>query len=181
MHAQNCLFRALECSNGAHSDLDKLMEALFFTRGRRPGLDAAGRGTAPSPGAGSPAQASAPSPAGGVGFSSKGRSPFSPAAGAGAAGAGGGTGSVVELISCPDSPPAGLVRTKPRCTLQAHNVAIEEAQHFRKISVKSVFGKVCSVWFRSDCRRDIINEVAVEDRCFGSKRLRRHHVGEDRC
>ena len=32
MHAQNCLFRALECSNRAHSDLDKLMEALFFIR-----------------------------------------------------------------------------------------------------------------------------------------------------
>ena len=29
MNAQNCLFRALECSNRAHSDLDKLMEALF--------------------------------------------------------------------------------------------------------------------------------------------------------
>ena len=32
MHAQNCLFRAIECSNRAHSDLDKLMEALFFIR-----------------------------------------------------------------------------------------------------------------------------------------------------
>ena len=30
MHVQNCWFRALECSNRAHSDLDKLMEALFF-------------------------------------------------------------------------------------------------------------------------------------------------------
>ena len=30
MHAQNCLFLTLECSNRAHSDLDKLMEALFF-------------------------------------------------------------------------------------------------------------------------------------------------------
>ena len=140
MHAQNRFFRALECSNRAHSDLDKLMEALFFICGRQPGLETAGRGTAPSSGAGSPASASAPSPAGGVGGSSAGRSPFSPAAGAGAAGAGGGTGGVVELISCPDSPPARLVRTKPRCTLQAHNVAIEEAQHFRKIAVKSVFG-----------------------------------------
>ena len=45
------------------------MEALFFIRGRRPGLEAAGRGTAPSPGAGSPAPASAPSLAGGVGGS----------------------------------------------------------------------------------------------------------------
>ena len=81
-------------------------------------------------------------PAGGVGASSAGRSPFSPAAGAGEAGAGGGAGGVVELISCPVSPPAGLVRTKPRCTLQAHNVAIEEAQHFRKIAVKSVFCEV---------------------------------------
>ena len=33
MHAQHCLFRAIECSNRAHSDLDKLMEALFFIRG----------------------------------------------------------------------------------------------------------------------------------------------------
>ena len=33
MNAQNCLFRALECSNRAHSDLDKLMEPLFFIRG----------------------------------------------------------------------------------------------------------------------------------------------------
>ena len=31
MHAQNCLFRAIECSNRAHSDLDKLTEALVFT------------------------------------------------------------------------------------------------------------------------------------------------------
>ena len=29
MHAQNCLFLALKCSNRAHSDLDKHMEALF--------------------------------------------------------------------------------------------------------------------------------------------------------
>ena len=36
-----------------------------------------------------------------------------------------------------DAPPSGLVRTKPRCTLQAHDVAIEEAQHFGKIFVKS--------------------------------------------
>ena len=57
------------------------------------------------------------------------------------------------LLNLSPAPPAGLVRTKPRCTLQAHNVAIEEAQHFRKIAVKSVFGEV---WFRSDCRREII-------------------------
>ena len=118
MHAQNCLFRALECSNRAHSDLDKLMEALFFICSLLPGLEAVGRGTAPSPGAGSPAPASAPSPAVGVGGSLALRSPFSPAAGPGAAAAGGGTGGVVELISFADSHPAGLVRTKPRCTLQ---------------------------------------------------------------
>ena len=29
MHAQNCLFRAIECSNRAHSDLDKIMEVYF--------------------------------------------------------------------------------------------------------------------------------------------------------
>ena len=39
-------------------------------------------------------------------------------------------------------------------------------RHFEKFVVKSVFGEVCS-----DCRRDIINEHAIEDRCFGSKRL----------
>ena len=157
MHAQNCLFRALECSNRAHSDLDKLMEALFFIRGRRLGLEAAGRGTAPSRGAGSPAPASAPSPAGLLEAWEARRqgchhSPL--------------PGcwrrrrdlrrrrSLVELISFAYSPPAWLVRTKPRCTLQAHNVATSEAQRFRTIAVKSVFGEV---WFRSDCRRDIIN------------------------
>ena len=67
MHTQNCLFRALECSNWAHSDLDKLMEALFSISGRWPGLEAAWRGTEPSPGAGSPSPASGPSLAGGVG------------------------------------------------------------------------------------------------------------------
>ena len=30
-------------------------------------------------------------------------------------------------VAFADSPPAGLVRTKPRCTLQALDVAIEEA------------------------------------------------------
>ena len=39
-------------------------------------------------------------------------------------------------------------------------------RHFEKFVVKSVFGEVCS-----DCRRDIINEDAIEDLCFGSKRL----------
>ena len=74
MHAQNCLFLALECSNRTHSDLDKLMEALFFISGRLPGLQAAWPGTAPSPGAGLQGPASAPSQAGGVGGSSAGRS-----------------------------------------------------------------------------------------------------------
>ena len=41
--------------------------------------------------------------------------------------------SLVELISIADATPAGLVRTKPRCKLQAHDVAIEVAQHFGKI------------------------------------------------
>ena len=107
--------------------------------------------------------------------------------------------SLVELISFADAPPAGLVQTKPRCTLQTHDVAsssqnkyttevpdqkqaiskgslgtlggtdhlkgwdrvtflLEVAQHFGKIVVKSVLGEV---WFRSDCRRNIINEVAL--------------------
>ena len=39
MHAQNCLFRAIECSNRAHSDLDKLMEALFFISGGGPAYE----------------------------------------------------------------------------------------------------------------------------------------------
>ena len=30
MHAQIFLFLAIECSNRGHSDLDKIMEALFF-------------------------------------------------------------------------------------------------------------------------------------------------------
>ena len=68
------------------------MEALFFIRSRRPGLEAVGRCVAPLPGAGPPAPALAASPGGGVGGSSAGRAPFSPAAGAGAAGAGGGAG-----------------------------------------------------------------------------------------
>ena len=57
--------------------------------------------------------------------------------------------SLVELISFADEPPTGLVRlgTKPRCTLQAYNVAIEVAQRFEKIVVKSVFGEV---WFRRE-------------------------------
>ena len=46
------------------------------------------------------------------------------------------------------------------------NVAIEEAQHFEKIVVKSVFESkdFDEVWFRCNRRRDIINEVAVEYR-----------------
>ena len=52
--------------------------------------------------------------------------------------------SLVEPISFDEAPPAGLVRTKHRCTHQAHDVAIEVAQHFEKIDVKSVF---CEVWF----------------------------------
>ena len=109
MHAQNCLFRALECSNRVHSDLDKLMEALFFIHGRRPGLEAAGRGTVPSPV--SPASASAPSPGGGPAEAWEARcrgghhSPrlltqerLVPAPGGGTGGVSG-VGGVVELIS----------------------------------------------------------------------------------
>ena len=55
--------------------------------------------------------------------------------------------SLVELNSFADAPPAGLVQTKPRCALQPHDVAIEVAQHFGKIFVTSVFGEV---WFRRD-------------------------------
>ena len=58
------------------------------------------------------------------------------------------------------APPAGLVRTKPRCTsLQAHDVVMEVAQHFGKNIVKSVFGEV---WFSSDSRRDIITKLPLK-------------------
>ena len=64
---------------------------------------------------------------------------------------------------------------------KAHDFDIEEAQHFRKMAVKSVFGEV---WFSSDCRRDIMYKVAVKNSCFGclktdgSYRLvRSHYVG----
>ena len=43
--------------------------------------------------------------------------------------------SLVELISFVDAPPAGLVQTRPRCNLQAHDVVIEVAQQFGKIVV----------------------------------------------
>ena len=61
-------------------------------------------------------------------------------------------GSLVELISFAYAPPTGLVWTKLRCTLQAHNVAIGVAQHFGKVVVKSVFSEGC---FRRYWRRDI--------------------------
>ena len=81
--------------------------------------------------------------------------------------------SLVELISFADTPPAGLVWTKPRCTLRAHDVIIEVAQHFGKIVVKSIFS---NIWLRYDWQHDIINKVAVEDRSFGSQGLRRHSI-----
>ena len=92
----------------------------------------------------------APSPEGGVGGSSARRAPFSPAAGAGAAGAGSAGAALLNsspLLTRLLEAPAGLVRTKPRCTLQALDVAIEVAQHFEKIVVNSVF---CEVWFCRD-------------------------------
>ena len=95
MKAQNCLFRALECSNWRTAIWISSWKLYFHLR-RRPGLEAAGRCTAPSPGAGSQAPASAPSPARGVGGSSAGREPFSPAAGAGAAGAGGASAALLN-------------------------------------------------------------------------------------
>ena len=70
-----------------------------------------------------------------------------------AAGADGGAGSTGAALlnsshfKFADVPPEELVRTKPRCALQARDVAIEVAQHFEKIVVKSVFGEV---WFRRD-------------------------------
>ena len=173
MDAQNCLFRALECSYRAHSDLDKLMEALSFIReseGPRPAAwlrSRRGRHGALT------GRRIAGTSFGTLARRRRGR----------LVGRAGGAGTIppccwrrsgwclrrdrrrlhclVKLISFAD---AGLVRMKPRCTLQAHNVAIEEAQHFRKIAVKSVLGEV---WFRSDCRRDVRNEVAV-DRYFGN-------------
>ena len=55
--------------------------------------------------------------------------------------------SLVQPISFADAPSTGLVGTKPRCASHAHDAAIEVAQHFGKIVVKSVFG---NVWFRHD-------------------------------
>ena len=132
MHAQNCLFRALECPNRALSDLDKLMEALFFnaaaawlkSRSAQHGALVGRR----------------------IGAS------FGTVTGRRHGRLVGGAGTIagaekIKLISFADVPPAGLVRTKPRCTLQDHDVAIEVAQHFEKIVVKSVVGEV---WFRRD-------------------------------
>ena len=138
---------------------------LYLSSAAAVWLAAAGRGTAPSPGAGSPAPASSPSPAGGVGSSSAGRAPFSPAAGAGEVPVAPAQPCRTHLLcrraSCrAGAPPAGLVRTKPRCTsLQAHDVVMEVAQHFGKNIVKSVFGEV---WFRSDSRRDIITKLPLK-------------------
>ena len=134
------------------------IEALFFIRCPLPGLEAAGlcKPEAPSPGAGSPAPAAAPSPAAGVGQHSLHRRLV------------GGADtilpccwcrscwcwrrgllrqcSLVELISFADLPAAGLVQTKPQCTIPAHYVAIEEAKHFGRIVLKSIF---CQIWFHT--------------------------------
>ena len=92
MHAQNCLFLALECSNRAHSDLDKLMEALFIIRGG--GLACSRRARHGALAGRRIAGASFGTLTGRrrgrlVGTDSAGRAPFSLAAGAGAADAGG--------------------------------------------------------------------------------------------
>ena len=88
MHAQNCLFRALECSNRAHSDLDKLMEALFIIRGGGLACSRRARHGALT------GRRIAGASFGTLTGRRRGRlvAPFSPAAGAGAAGAGGGAG-----------------------------------------------------------------------------------------
>ena len=115
MHAQNCFFLPLKCSNRAHSYLDKLMEALFFHLWRRQqltGLEVAIRGLARSP-----APAWAPSPGGGVGWSSAGRAPFSPAAGAGAAGSSGGAGGAGQPCW-----------THLLCLCSSYRVGLNEAQ-----------------------------------------------------
>ena len=146
------------------------MKALFFISCRLPGSEAAGRVTTPSQGAGSPA------PAGGVEGSSVGRAPFSPDARAGAVGASGGAcGAGAALLNSSPLPTRLHPGWSERSPDAASNVAIEEAQHFEKIVVKSVIGEV---WFRRDRQHDIINEVAVEDRCFDSQRLQRHRVGQ---
>ena len=64
--------------------------------------------------------------------------------------------SLVELISF------GLKKAQmhPTSPHLPHYVTINEAQHFGKIIVDSVF---CKVWFSHDCLLDIIKEVAVEN------------------
>ena len=52
MNTQNCLFQALECSNLAHSAIWISSWKLNFHPLWRPGLEATGRGKAPSQGAG---------------------------------------------------------------------------------------------------------------------------------
>ena len=76
------------------------------------------------------------------------------------------TSSTRLLRAATPAPAAGENGARPADEpLRAHNIAIEVAQHFEKIVVKSIFGEI---WFRSDCRCDIINEIVVEDSCFGS-------------
>ena len=131
MHAQNCLFLALKCSNRAQSDLDKHMEALFF-------ISSAGLADK-SPFA---AQCQLWHPHWPEAWDARRRGwhhyylllaqeLLVQEDGQAAPGQPCWTHLLCWL------PPTGSVQTKPRCTIKAHNVAVEVAQHFEKIIVKS--------------------------------------------
>ena len=134
MHAQNWLFLTLECSNRAHSDLDKLSWKLLFSSAAG-GLDLKHQGAARRPRRAQDRRRQLRHPHRQEAWEA--RRHWCRRRGLRS------RCSLVELIYFADSPPVGLVRMKPRCTLQAQDVAIEEAQHFEKNVVKSVFGEFC--------------------------------------
>ena len=146
MHAKNCRFLALECSNRSHSDLDKLMEALFFICSGCLAWQPPGAARRPRWAQDRRRQLRHPHLQEAWEARQRGghHSSWQLAQWRRSGWCRRRRRSLVELISFADAPPAGLVRTKPRCTLQAHDVAIEVAQHFGKFIVKPVFGEVWS-------------------------------------
>ena len=153
MHTQHCLLLALECSNRAHSDLEFWIspwKLYFSSRIPRP---AASRRALHGALAGRRiAGASLCTLSGRKTWEAR-RAPFSPVAGAGAAGAsaGGGAGGASAALLNSSPLPTRLLPGWSERNPDAppkDNVAIEEAEHFIEIVVKSLFGEV---WFRSDC------------------------------